>query len=122
MVRRVLNKYAGWNIYGTSFMSGWNNPREAGIVNVRAMGLRLNTPDLDGLKFFAEVTPGYTFVYLNRLNAYSWSSVARAHCFGLDFCAGFQIMNKVAIGYNLHYMTNSNCSKTSHWGRLSIIL
>jgi hypothetical protein len=121
MLRRELNKYAGWNIFGTSFMSGWNNPRETGLVNVRAMGLRLNTPDFDGIKLFAEVTPGYSFVYLNKLYMLSWHNVAEAHFFGLDFSAGFQIKNKVLIGYNLNYMTNSNGSDMSHWGRISVL-
>lgn len=121
MVRRKLNDYAGWNLLGGSYMSGWNNPREAGIVNVRAMGLRLNTPDFDGIKLFAEVTPGYSFFYLNQLYMLSWHNVAEAHYFGLDFSAGFQIKNKVLIGYNLNYMTNSYGSDMSHWGRISVL-
>ncbi len=121
MLRRKLNNYAAWNLLGASYMSGWNNPREFGVVNVRVMGLRLTTPNLSDNKLFAEVTPGYTFTYLNKYDWFYWRNVAQAHCFGLDFCAGIQISNKVAIGYNLNYMTNSKGSDTTHWGRISFL-
>ena len=121
MFRKQLNKYAGWNLFGASFMSGWNNPREYGVANIRTMGFRLNTPDFEGVKLFAEVTPGYSVIYRNRLTAYNWKNVMREHCFGLDFSTGFQINNRVAIGYNLNYMTNSYYSETSHWGRISYL-
>ena len=122
MVRRKLNDYAGWNLIGGSYMSGWVDPRDFGVVNVRVMGLRLNTPDLGNFKLFAEVTPGYTYYYKKRSTDYMWNETDDYHCFGLDFCAGFQISNKVTIGYNLNYITNSWMSEMSHWGRISILI
>ena len=121
MLRRKLNNYAAWNLLGASYMSGWNNPRDFGVVNVRVMGLRLTTPNLSDNKLFAEVTPGYTYYYKNHSTSYFFSDIEDYHCFGLDFCAGIQISNKVTIGYNLNYMTNSWKSELSHWGRISFL-
>ena len=121
MVRRKLNDYAEWNLIGGSYMSGWVDPRNFGFVNVRVMGLRLKTPDLGGFKLFSEVTPGYTFLYKDHPTGYMSSRNDEYHLFGLDFCTGFQIGNKIAIGYNLNYLNNTYMSEMSHWGRISVL-
>lgn len=124
MIRRELNPYIGLNIAGASYLSGWRKhegPSSVGFINIRALGIRLYTPYLEPCRLFAEVTPGYTHVYVDSYVP-GWGRLkGDADCFGLDFCAGFEIGKHVALGYNLDYIVNGNASGTTHWGKVSIL-
>ena len=124
MLRRELNPYVGINMVGASYISGWgeyDGPSSVGLINVRALGVRLYTPRFEPCRLYAEVTPGYTHAYLNTYVP-GWGNMkGTADCFGLDFSAGIEIGKHVALGYNLHYMVNSNAGATTHWGKLSIL-
>lgn len=124
MLRRELNPYVGINVAGVSYMSGWHGydgPSSMGIINVRALGIRLYTPELEPCRLFAEVTPGYTHVYLDSYIS-GWGRLkGDADCFGLDFCAGIEIGGHFALSYNLDYIVNGNASGTTHWGKVSIL-
>ena len=124
MLRRELNPYVGINVAGVSYMSGWHGydgPSSMGIINVRALGIRLYTPELEPCRLFAEVTPGYTHVYLDSYIS-GWGRLkGDADCFGLDFCAGIEIGRHFALSYNLDYIVNGNASGTTHWGKVSIL-
>ncbi len=124
MLRRELNPYVGINVAGVSYMSGWHGydgPSSMGIINIRALGIRLYTPELEPCRLFAEVTPGYTHVYLDSYIS-GWGRLkADADCFGLDFCAGIEIGGHFALSYNLDYIVNGNASGTTHWGKVSIL-
>ena len=124
MLRRELNPYVGINVAGVSYMSGWHGydgPSSMGIINVRALGIRLYTPELEPCRLFAEVTPGYTHVYVDSYVP-GWGRLkGDADCFGLDFCAGIEMGKHVALGYNLDYIVNGNASGTTHWGKISIL-
>jgi hypothetical protein len=119
LFRKEINPFVGWNIVGVSFMSGWNDPKEFGIVNVRLFGFRLYTPSISSLRFYAELNPGYTHVFLDtKTQMYGY---LKGHFFGLDFSAGLQLNKNFALGYNLNYMVNKNGHAISHWGRLSFM-
>jgi len=129
MARKETSKYIGWNVAGISYMSGWHRletPDKFGIVNIRLMGVRFNVPLYKSLKFYAEATPGYTFMYAKsvypwRSKKASWTEVDKAHCFGLDCGAGFQVFKNLALGYNFSFFVNGNGNAHIHWGRVSIL-
>jgi len=124
MLRRELNPYVGINVAGASYMSGWRKyegPSSVGYINIRALGVRLYTPYLEPCRLFAEVTPGYTHVYVDSYVP-GWGRLkGDADCFGLDFCAGIEIGKHVALGYNLDYIVNGNGGGTTHWGKISVL-
>ncbi|MBQ9525400.1 MAG: hypothetical protein IJR69_09835 [Bacteroidaceae bacterium] len=128
-LRKESSKYFGWNLIGVSYMSGWyryETPDKLGIVNVRTAGVRFNVPIYKNFKFYAEATPGYTFMYAKSLEGlgygrYFWRSTETAHCFGLDCSAGFQVIKDVTLGYNFSFFANGNGNSHIHWGRISII-
>lgn len=121
LFRKEINPFVGWNIIGVSFMSGWNDPKEAGIVNVRLCGIRLYSPAYNSFRFYTELNPGYTHVYIDT-NMPFWGNIkGKAHCFGFDFSAGIQVSKHFALGYNLNFMVNSNGQALTHWGRLSLL-
>lgn len=127
MARKEFNKYIGWNVIGASFMSGWGKyetPDNVGIVNARLMGVRLSAPIYKKLSIFAEATPGYTYMYVNLpvdTWFYSGWRKTKAHFFGLDCSAGFQINKHLALGYNFSFFANKNGNSHIHWGRISLI-
>ena len=127
IARKEFNKYIGWNVIGASFMSGWGQyetPDNVGIVNARLMGVRLSAPIYKKLSIFGEATPGYTYMYANVpviTWVYGGMLKTKAHCFGLDCCAGFQINKHLALGYNFSFFANKNGNSHIHWGRVSII-
>ena len=123
MVRKETSPNLGYNIFGASFMSGWHDldsPDKAGIVNVRLLGVRLNAPLCKNVKLYAEATPGYSYMYLELRNWWP-RGLETAHCFGLDCGAGFQLFDKVVVGYNNSFYVNGNGNACAHWGRISIL-
>ena len=125
MLRKEINPYVGLNIIGGSFMSGWGQyetPSNVGFVNARALGIRVSYPLAKRLGIFAEVTPGYSYVYLD-VPYHSWKIKGDAHCFGVDYSAGFLLDKHLALAYNYSMFVNGNGKGSSgiHWGRVSII-
>ena len=127
MLRKEINQYFGWNIIGGSFMSGWGQwetPNNVGVVNARLMGIRANAPIYKKLGVFAEITPGYTYMYATLpvySMSYSGMRSSEAHCFGFDCSAGFVLNKHLALGYNFSFFANKNGNGHIHWGRVSII-
>jgi len=128
--RKEINPYIGWNILGVSFMSGWNNPQEFGVVNVRGLGFRFYIPSSESFKLYAEMNLGYSFIYCNDYkasvndiwgNTYKLILNGKVHCFAFDFSTGFQINNHLSIGYNLTYLKHKTESGIIHWGKISIL-
>jgi len=133
MFRKEINKYLGWNLVGASFMSGFGvneTPDKVGVVNVRTMGLRAHTDLCKNLGVYADVTPGYTYMYssVHVSNYYYGNGLyysgdlgSKAHCFGLDVSAGFQLGKHLELGYNLAFYANGDGNSSTHWGRISIL-
>ncbi|MBO7098863.1 MAG: hypothetical protein J6W21_03255 [Bacteroidaceae bacterium] len=127
MVRKEFNPYFGWNIIGASFMSGWGQdetPDKVGIVNARLMGIRAHTNIFKNLGVYADVTPGYTYMYSSVfVNTFYYGGYvdSKTHCFGLDCSAGFLLGKHLGLGYNFSFFANGNGNSHIHWGRISII-
>jgi len=152
MFRKEINSYIGWNIAGFSYMSGWNNPKDGGIINLRLSGLRLYMPIYKSYRMYADLNMGYSFVYSDNsayfnsayynnyysyLNGYGYGSgygynymenyydgrdIEKFHCFGLDFSAGIQLHKNITIGYNLSFLKSKDGKATTHWGKISVLL
>ena len=133
-VRKETSPYFGWNLIGVSYMSGWHkydSPKNYSIVNARLMGVRFQIPVYKKLKFYAEVTPGYTYLYKKtKYKEYDWgyyvtkTRTDKQHCLGLDCSAGFQVLRNVSIGYNYTFLATFNGSSDKyhiHWGRISFL-
>ena len=126
-LRKEINPYIGWNIIGASFMSGWGTyetPDNFGIVNARMMGIRATLPIMNKFAIFADVTPGYTYMYFNAPVYSGWYGgmrSAKAHCFGMDCNVGILLGKHLALGYNLSFYTNKKGDSHVHWGRVSLI-
>jgi hypothetical protein len=125
MLRREINPYVGLNLIGGSFMSGWGQyetPSNVGIVNARALGIRASYPLAKRLGIFADITPGYTYMYVS-IPYYGSRIKGNAHCFGVDYSAGFLVDKHLAIAYNYSLFVNGNGNGSSgiHWGRVSLI-
>lgn len=115
MLRKEFNQYWGLNLGGASFMSGWkeiDGPKHFGLVNARLGGVRGYLPIVQNLKAYADVAPGYTYVY---------SYGNKYHFFGVDMGAGLYIHKNIALGYNLTLIVNGSGHVTYHWGRISIL-
>lgn len=119
MLRKEINKYIGVNIVGGSYMSGWNqmkSPNHYGQVNARLGGVRAYLPLMDKIRAYADVTLGYSYMYLN------YNGIKAHHHFGsFDASAGFQLHKNFAIGYNLNFVVNGDGHATYHWGRISFL-
>ena len=121
MLRKEITPSFGWNIAGVSFLSGWNDPKDFGVVNVRLSGIRYHSPAIDAFRFYGELNLGYTYMYLSDIET-PWGTInGKAHCFGLDTGAGFQLSKNLAIGYNANFVVNSNGKALTHWARISIL-
>ena len=119
MLRKEVNEYFAWNLIGASYMSGWNelkSPDHYGKVNVRLGGVRVYLPCVQNLRFYADVSVGYSFVYL------SFPGIKQhSHLAGFDASAGLQIHKNLALGYNLNFIVNGSGHATYHWGRISFL-
>lgn len=135
-LRKETSPNFGWNLLGASYMSGWYKsecPDNFSVVNVRMMGLRFNAPLSGDFKFYAEVLPGYTYVYQRTkyVSMYiDWgstplykTSTVKNHYFGLDCSAGFQVHKNISLGYNYTFLATFNDTENRHihWVRLSVL-
>jgi hypothetical protein len=120
-LRRELNPYVALNILGISYMSDFCNPKECGLLNIRALGFKLYTPAYQSFRIYAGLNLGYTYAYANYEFNNRWYASFKEHLFGLDFSTGIQIHKNIAIGYNLNFIKNSNCKGTSHWGNIMFL-
>ncbi|MBR4131135.1 MAG: hypothetical protein IKU02_09505 [Bacteroidaceae bacterium] len=123
--RRTLLPIAALNILDVSYMSGFCNPREQGLFNLRPLGLRLYTPAHE-FRIYAGLNLGFSFIYANEKgfhpnNQLAWKWKYRQSCFGLDFKAGIQFHKNIAIGYNLNFIKNKNIKGMGHWGNISVL-
>ena len=58
-----FNKYIGWNIFGVSYMSGFQSPADYGQANFKALGVRGYTPAFKSLRAYVDLNAGYTLLY-----------------------------------------------------------
>ena len=116
-LRKDFNKYIGWNIFGVSYMSGFDSPADYGQLNLRCLGVRAYTPAFKSFRGYVDLNMGYTLSYYDR-----WDMEINHH-FGLDFGLGVQLSKHFAIGYNLNYSTpvERYQNNTSHWARISFL-
>lgn len=127
MIRKEISPYFGLNLIGASFMSGWGQyetPDNVGIVNARLLGLRVQGQVSKKLGVFAEVNPGYTYMYIDlpvHTMWYDGSIEGNGHCFGLDASAGYLFNKHIALAYNYSFFANGNGKGGIHWGRISVI-
>ena len=119
MLRKEINEYFGVNLVGGSYMSGWNSlrsPNHYGVVNARLGGIRAYLPCVENIRLYADLTLGYTYMYMN------YDNLKQHHHLGsFDAGAGVQLHKNLAIGYNLHFVVNGNGHATYHWGRISLL-
>lgn len=146
-IRRYnFSSYASWNIIGVSYMTGWNNPFDYGIVHLPLLGSRLHTPSYHSFRGYFDLNVGYTLLYADgtwfnremsgKVNSFFKkqnegheekevqllsSGTHFAHYFGLDFSVGIQIHKNIALGYNLSFIVNENESDIDHWAKLSFL-
>lgn len=98
--RHDFNKYVGWNVFGLSYMSGFDySPADGGTFNLRALGVRGYTPSYKGIvRGYADLNMGYTLTYFYN----DWyEEMYCDHHFGLDFGFGVQLYKHFAVGYNV---------------------
>ena len=122
-----ITPFVGCNLLDLSYKTGFNNPKDGGILNIRPIGLRLYTPIYDGIRVFSEVNFGYSMLYVSEQD-YKIPGIGNLtfdgkmlHFFGLGFTAGIQFSKRFAIGYNLDLYKNSDWKLLSHWGTLSYL-
>ncbi|MBR4131296.1 MAG: hypothetical protein IKU02_10325 [Bacteroidaceae bacterium] len=126
--RKEISSYFGWNIIGVSYMSDFDDITDVGIVNVRALGIRLSTPDVKTVRFFADLRLGYSFVYANfdfpLDHKFSWLNGTRyrGNFFGLDFSPGIQFCKYYSVSYNLNFLKNGDGKILTHWGKFTITI
>lgn len=121
-LRKDINKYIGWNIFGFSYMTGFDSPADYGKVNFKLLGVRAYTPAFKSFRGYVDLNMGYTLSY-QKLNGWYDDDMEIGHHFGLDFGIGFQLSKRFAIGYNLNYITPVDyyMDKTSHWARIAFL-
>ena len=121
-LRREFNPYVALNIVGVSFMSGEfaepANPENFGQFNFKILGARGYTPSWKWIRGYVDLNMGYSLRYYQ-----TWrDEYSTTHHFGLDFSVGVQLHKRVAIGYNLNYITPTDYYRDkSHWARISIL-
>ncbi len=121
-LRREFNPYVALNIVGVSFMSGeyaeGANPENFGQLNLKVLGVRGYTPSWKWIRGYADLNMGYTMRYYQ-----TWKDEYEdTHHFGLDFSVGVQLHKRVAIGYNLTYITPADYYRDkTHWARISVL-
>ena len=113
-LRKDFNPYVGWNIFGFSYMSGFQSPADFGQVNFKFLGVRGYTPAYQSIRGYVDLNMGYTLVYYD-----TWGGVGTSHHFGLDFSVGVQLHKNFAIGYNLNFTAPG--SAKSHWARFAFL-
>lgn len=125
-LRRDYNKYIGWNIFGFSYMSGFDSPADYGRVNFKLLGVRAYTPAFKSIRGYVDLNMGYTLMYadLKEYHYGYWGGywddgIEVSHKFGLDFGIGVQLSKRFAVGYNLNFLTPDNIK--SHWAKISFL-
>ena len=121
-LRREFNPYVALNIVGVSFMSGEYteaaNPENFGQLNIKALGVRGYTPSWKWIRGYADLNLGYALRYY-KVGSDNYDTT---HHFGLDFSVGVQLHKRVAIGYNLTYITPADYYRDkTHWARISVL-
>ena len=125
-MRKDINQYVAWDVIGVSYMSGFASPADAGQVNFKLLGGRLNSPVYENCRLYTDLNLGYTLNYVGEQSitvpyyGTFTTDADTAHSFGLDFGVGVQIGKHFTLGYNLNYITAMDGVK-SHWAKLSYI-
>ena len=103
-LRREFNQYVGWNIIGISYLSDFANPKECGLVSVKLLGVRGNTPSYKWFRGYADLSLGYSFEY-DHYDGIYYSSTNLYHHFGIHLNAGVQVHKNFAFVFHFSYYT-----------------
>ena len=107
-LRREFNPYVAWNIVGVSYLSGFNSPADAGLINIKLAGVRGYTPSWKWIRGYADLNMGLGvnyFSYPVYQGKGNWDTDKEFNPnFGLDFSVGVQVHKNFAVGYNLTFV------------------
>jgi len=115
-LRKDFSKYVGWNIFGVSYMTGFNSPADHGWANFKLLGVRAYTPAFKFIRAYIDINLGYTLYYYDQKGWYD-DGIKKKHYFGIDYGAGVQLGRHVTIGYNLNFLTPDKIK--THWAKIS---
>ena len=119
-LRKDFSKYVGWNIFGVSYMTGFDSPADYGWLNFKVLGVRAYSPAFKFIRGYIDLNLGYTLFYYDQKDWYYYDSGIRTrHYFGMDCGAGVQLGKHFVVGYNLNFRT-PDAIKT-HWAKISYI-
>ena len=117
-LRKEFNPYIAWNIFGLSYMSGFNSPDEAGVLNIKLVGARGYTPSWKWIRGYADLNMGLGLNYYKYEGSHS-EEINVDPNFGLDFSVGVQLHKRVAVGYNLNFLAPDKAK--THMARISVL-
>lgn len=122
-LRREFNPYVAWNIVGVSYMSGFNSPADAGLLNIKLAGVRGYTPSWKWIRGYADLNMGLGLNYFTGIEwqgGYNFEEVTEVNPnFGLDFSVGVQVHKNIAVGYNLSFCAPDKGKV--HMARISVL-
>lgn len=115
-LRREFNPYVAWNIVGVSYMSGFDSPGDAGLLNIKLAGVRGYTPSWKWIRGYVDLNMGLGINYY--YNGYTDDTEVNPN-FGLDFGVGVQVHKNVAVGYNLNFLAPDKAK--GHMAKISVL-
>ncbi len=126
-LRKDISKYVGWNIFGVSYMTGFNSPADHGWVNFKVLGVRAYTPAFNFIRGYVDLNLGYTLTYNDQKGMYYYGrdwyyyddGTKTKHYFGMDCGVGVQIGRHFTVGYNMNFLTPDKIK--THWAKISYI-
>ncbi|MCH5169289.1 MAG: hypothetical protein J1F27_06565, partial [Prevotellaceae bacterium] len=108
--------YVAWNIVGVSYMSGFNSPADAGLLNIKLAGVRGYTPSWKWIRGYVDLNMG---LGVNYYYDYRTDDTEFNPNFGLEFGVGVQVHKNVAVGYNLNFLAPDKAK--GHMAKISVL-
>ncbi len=106
-LRREFNPYVGWNIFGISYIAETYDPTDEGMLNLKLLGVRGNTPSYKWFRGYADLNLGYSFEY----DCSSWGiykyETDYYHSMGIELCIGIQVHKYFTLGCDYIFTTAS---------------
>ena len=120
----------GWNIIGVSYQSSFNmGPADYGLLNFKLLGTHLesyNPGKADWLRIYSDLNLGYSLSYCKIPKFSVWGQnfgggTETDHFALSEVGIGFQLWDKVTVGYNMQAYYHFPGTSLTHWAKISLL-
>ena len=120
----------GWNIFGVSYQFSFDmSPVDYGLLNFKLLGTHLESYTLGRahwLRLYADFNLGYSLSYckIPKTSIYGQTfggGTVTNHFALSEVGIGFQLWNKITLGYNMQTYYHFPGTDLTHWAKISFL-